>query len=127
MPVSARGERGLVTLEWMLIVSAIAGLAAVSVLTVQQVLDTATDLPADPDTLIVDAEITAAKLAAEATQAMRDNPSGYPALDSAFSDRCANIATTRNSSVIEGTPKWTPPEPGPTVEPAICKLTRHAS
>lgn len=125
MPVSAHGERGLVTLEWMLIVGAIAGLAAVSVLTVQRVLDTATDLPADPDTLIVDAEITAAKLADEATQAMRDNPPGYHALNSAFSDRCTKIATTRNSSVIAGPPLWTSPKPGPPVEPAVCKLTRR--
>ena len=131
MPVSARGECGLVTLEWLLIVSAIAGLAAISVLTVQQVLDNATDLPARPDILIVDAEIAAAAVAREATQAMEDNPSGYPALNSAFSDRCTNIASTPYSSVIAGTPEWAPPEPGPTVEPsptvkpAICKLTRR--
>lgn len=131
MPVSAHGECGLVTLEWLLIVSAIAGLAAISVLTVQQVLDNATDLPARPDILIVDAEIAAAAVAEEATQAMEDNPSGYPALASTFSDRCANIASTPYSSVIADTPEWAPPEPGPTVEPsptvkpAICKLTRR--
>ena len=72
MPVSARGECGLVTLEWLLIVSAIAGLAAISVLTVQQVLDNATDLPARPDILIVDAEIAAAKLADEAKEVGAD-------------------------------------------------------
>lgn len=84
MPVSAHGERGLVTLEWLLIVGAIAGLAAVSVLTVQRVLDTATDLPADPDTLIVDAEITAAKLADEATEPGADEDD--------LEDRCEAIA-----------------------------------
>lgn len=57
----------MVTLEWLLIVSAIAGLAAGTVLAVQHVLDTSTDLPPRPGVLIVDAEIAAATATDEAS------------------------------------------------------------
>lgn len=120
----ARGERGLVVLEWLLIVGAVAGLAAVSALAVRGVLDDSTDHPARPDVLIVDAEIAAAAVAGEATELMEDNPSGYSALNSAFSDRCTNIAI-QYSSVIAGTPVWTPPQPGTPVKPAKCALARQ--
>lgn len=120
----ARGERGLVVLEWLLIVGAVAGLAAVSALAVRGVLDDSTDHPARPDILIVDAEIAAAAVAGEATEVMEDNPSGYSdLLNSAFSDRCDNIAS-QYSSVIAGT-SWTTPQPGAPVKPAKCALARQ--
>ena len=74
---SARAELGLITLEWLLIFGAIAGLAAGSVLAVQIAIDNSTDLPDRPDVRVVDAEIAAATVASEATEVMRANPGNY--------------------------------------------------
>lgn len=54
-----RGERGLTTLEWLLIVAAVAGLAALAVVLVQNVVDdTAEEISGN------NARITAARVAA---------------------------------------------------------------
>lgn len=91
----------MVTLEWLLIVGAIAGLAAVSVLAVQQVLDSSTELPPRPDVRIVDAEIAAATAA--------DGPS------------CDAIAI--DFSDVVSSADWDSARP----LGAECKLTRHRS
>lgn len=91
----------MVTLEWLLIVSDIAGLAAVSVLAVQHVLDDSTELPPRPEVLIVDAEIAAAKAA---------DAAGCKAIEDDFSDVVNSAA-------------WDPSRP----PGARCKLTRHGS
>ena len=59
-------ERGLMTLEWLLIVGAIAGLAATSVLAVQRVLDDTSEVPVDPLVRVLEADIAAAFVAADA-------------------------------------------------------------
>ena len=41
-------QRGSITLEWLLIVGAVAGLAATSVLAVQRVVDDTSEVPVDP-------------------------------------------------------------------------------
>ena len=66
-PSRGSDQRGLITLEWLLIVGAIAGLAATSVLTVQQVLDDTSEVPVDPRVRVLEADIAAAFIAAEAT------------------------------------------------------------
>ena len=60
-------ERGVIALEWLLIVGAVAGLAATSVLTVQQVADDAAEAPVEPAVRFLDAEIAATHIANEAT------------------------------------------------------------
>ena len=62
-----RDERGVIALEWLLIVGAVAGLAATSVLTVQQVVDDAAEAPVEPAVRFLDAEIAATHIANEAT------------------------------------------------------------
>ncbi len=114
------GERGLVTLEWMLIVGAVAGLAALSALAVNQTLDNSRELPARGDILIVEAEIAAAQLADAATQSMIDDPKAYLDLNinSDFESRCVSMSTSnRFRDVLVGSPRWFPPQtptPNPT-------------
>ena len=57
------------TLEWLLIVGAIAGLAASSVLVVQRVVDDTAEAPDDPRVRLLEADIAAALIADEANQA----------------------------------------------------------
>ena len=63
----SRGERGIITLEWLLIVGAMAGLAAVSTLAVQRVLDNSAEVPVDPLVRVLEADIAAAFIAGDAT------------------------------------------------------------
>ena len=62
-------QRGLITLEWLLIVGAVAGLAATSVLAVQRVLDDTSEVPVDPLVRVLEADIAAAFIAADANTA----------------------------------------------------------
>lgn len=88
-----RPERGLITLEWLLIVAAIAGIAGTSVLIVQRVVDDATDVPPDPVTRMIDADIAAARIAAEAQAAYVDSLGSGPSYDDArFETQCENLS-----------------------------------
>ena len=60
-------QRGSITLEWLLIVGAVAGLAATSVLAVQRVVDDTSEVPVDPLVRVLEADIAAAFIAADAT------------------------------------------------------------
>lgn len=124
-----RPERGLITLEWLLIVAAIAGIAGTSVLIVQQVVDDATDVPPDPVTRVIDADIAAAHIAAEAQAAYVDSLGSGPSYDNGrFATRCKNLSPnpqTRFGDVVVSDdssdpdrsgldgPHWTPPDVGP--------------
>ena len=66
-PSRGSDQRGVITLEWLLIVGAVAGLAATSVLAVQRVLDDTSEVPVDPQVRVLEADIAAAFIAAEAT------------------------------------------------------------
>ena len=114
------------TLEWLLIIGAIAGLAAVSVLAVQNVIDDSTDLPPRPDIRIIDAEIQAAQVASEATEERKANPLNY--VDSGYSTRCNAIPgsyTDVVSSAVWTLPTYTGIPPNHTVTAATCVLTRR--
>lgn len=111
------------TLEWLLIIGAIAGLAAVSVLAVQTVIDDSTDLPPRRNVRIVDAEIQAAQVASDANETEKNNPSGT------VSDQdCRDVATEYSDVVIFDS--WTEPIYDPLASPptftqrAKCVLTR---
>ena len=110
------------TLDWLLIFGAIAGLAAGSVLAVQIVIDDSTDLPDRPDVRVVDAEIAAATVASEATEAMRVNPSDYS--DADFQEDCEEVANEFND-VMNPAVVWVKPDLS-TDPPtrAQCNLTR---
>lgn len=92
-----RPERGLITLEWLLIVAAIAGIAGTSVLIVQRVVDDATDVPPDPVTRMIDADIAAAHISAQAQTAFDASPEGGtpggdPYVDGNFESLCTALS-----------------------------------
>ena len=70
-PSRGSDQRGLITLEWLLIVGAIAGLAATSVLAVQQVLDDTSEVPVDPLVRVLEADIAAAFVGRRRTGGLR--------------------------------------------------------
>ena len=103
-PACRCDESGLITLEWLLIVAAVAGLAASSVLAVQTVLDDTSELPADPHVRVIDADIAAALLAAEANAA--ELSESYS--DAVFRPRCETDLYSAFRDVAERA-VWTPP------------------
>ena len=98
-------ERGVMTLEWLLIVGAVAGLAASSVLAVQQVLDDTSEVPVDPLVRVLEADIAAAFVAADAQAAFDESqldPQLPPYVDLGFSTRC-NPGVSRRPSMTSST------------------------
>ena len=116
------------TLEWLLIVGAIAGLAATSVLVVQRVLDDTAEIPADPAVRVIDADVAAAFVAADAQAAFDNDPATYDDFNEAFQNDCDAVAAAF-SDVVADTPGWTPPGDNTTPAdpdddvPAKCVLT----
>ena len=105
-------QRGVISLEWLLIVGAVAGLAAMSVLAVQRVVDDTAEVPVDPLVRVLEADIAAAFVAADAQAAFDDDPLLYtPAVDQDFSGRCQPGISQSFSDVVDpGTPMpWTTP------------------
>ena len=94
------------TLEWLLILAAVAGLAAGTVLAVQSVLDETTDVPLRPEVQLIDADITAVQLVAEAREAAAAGGMIYgDALDGAFRQGCEAILARFHEVVQSAT--WT--------------------
>ena len=84
-----RTDGGLVTLERLLIMGAIAGLAASSVLIVQRVTDEQTEVPEDPLVRVLEADIAAAAVAAAAQADIDDTSAVYT--DTVFANRCDDV------------------------------------
>ena len=116
-----------------MIVAAAIGLAASSVLAVQQVLDGAAEVPDDPAVRVVDADIAAAFLAEEANAA---ELSGNDADRADYQKRCEGDSDGEGgiagefSDVVKRA-EWTPPtaylegsesDPPTLVYPAQCKV-----
>lgn len=111
-------EQGLVTLEWLLIVAAAAGIAALSTVTVQRVLDDTSKVPADPAVRLIDADIEAAFAAHEAQAAFEADPGRYD--DDGFSARCDAIATDFSDVVEKAV--WIRPSGEGTAGTAKCRV-----
>lgn len=106
LPQGRRAERGLITLEWLLIVGAVAGLAASSVLIVQRVVDDQSEVPDDPLVRMLEADIAAAAVAADAQAIFDDNPTAYVHLH--FANRCRGVGVDFRD-VVDGAPIWVGP------------------
>lgn len=129
--MSADADAGLITLEWLLIVGAVAGLAASSVLIVQRVIDDTAEVPADPAVRLIDADIAAAFVASDAQAAFDQavsarNLSLY--VDADFSSRCnPGIQAAFDDVVLSAA--WTTPTDNGTPDnptddvPARCVVT----
>ena len=123
----ARADHGLITLEWLLVVAAVAGLAASSVLTVQRVLDEAADAPVDPLVRALEADVAAAFLAAEA-QSVYDDHNNPSYDDTVFKARCETTIKDDFTDVVNGAVWFTPTDNGTPSDPlddlpARCVLT----
>ncbi|WP_419864204.1 hypothetical protein [Candidatus Poriferisodalis sp.] len=123
-------DRGLVTLEWLLIVGAAAGLAAASALLVQRVVDTAADAPGDPLVRVLDADIAAAFIAGEANAAVLASSYGSTE-DSEYRRRCQRGLASDFADVVTGaawtTPVTAPPnQPGEPGDPGLATLATPA-
>ena len=96
------------TLEWLLIVGLMAGLAASTALIVQRVVDDTSEVPVDPLVRLIEADVEAAFVAADAQAAFDADPANYS--DTAFASRCnpgiANTYDEVNSAA------WTTPTAG---------------
>ena len=117
-------ERGVITLEWLLIVGAIAGLAATSVLAVQRVLDDTSEVPVDPLVRVLEADIAAAFIAAEATawRAAITDPDDANLLDptdyASFESRCLRDLVVTFGDVVSHA-QFEPPTEYPWGDPAL--------
>ena len=69
-----RSERGLTTLEWLLIVAAVAGLAALAVVLVQNVVDETAEEISGSNARITAAEVAAARITSDARSELPSNP-----------------------------------------------------
>ena len=127
-----RDQRGIITLEWLLIVGAVAGLAASSVLAVQRVLDDTSEVPVDPLVRVLEADIAAAFVTADAQAAFDESQLDSllpPYVDQDFSTRCNPGVNDAFNDVVDSA-VWEPPDdPNGTPpiltddEPANCKVT----
>ena len=105
-----RDELGLMTLEWLLVIAAIAGVAAVTAYVVQRVVDEEVKVGEDPAVRMLDAEIAAAFVVEESYGAALAEAAASPAFrpdDPAFvapfRTRCAQLATAgRFDDVVVG-------------------------
>ena len=107
-------QRGVITLEWLLIVGAVAGLAATSVLAVQRVVDDTSEVPVDPLVRVLEADIAAAFIAADATawRAAITDPNDADFLDptkdyASFESRCERDLVVTFGDVV----RWAQFEP----------------
>ena len=115
LPTAGRDrDSGLIALEWLLIVAAIAGLAASSTLVVQRTLDSTVEIPGDVHVRLIDADIAAAQIAAEATAwrlGLDPNQRSSWELDNGYShyrQRCGDAKTAFDDVVEEV--EWSRPQ-----------------
>ena len=115
LPTAGRDrDSGLIALEWLLIVAAIAGLAASSTLVVQRTLDSTVEIPGDVHVRLIDADIAAAQIAAEATAwrlGLDPNQRSSWDLDDGYNhyeQRCGGLETAFDDVVA--TVEWSRPQ-----------------
>ena len=97
-----RDERGLTTLEWLLIVAAVAGLAALAVVLVQTVVDDTAEQIGGSSARRTAAEVAAAAVIDEAktadiTDSRHDTAAKWAVY---FADRCKRIEITYSDAGI---------------------------
>lgn len=111
--MSGAADAGLITLEWLLIVGAIAGLAASSVLVVQRVVDDTSEAPVDPLVRLLEADIEAAFVASDAQAAFDAALSaGLTFSDTDFANRC-HPGIRNNFPDVVASATWIPRSNGP--------------
>ncbi|WP_419944364.1 hypothetical protein [Candidatus Poriferisodalis sp.] len=109
-PCRSADSRGLVTLEWLLIVGAVAGLAALSVLVVDRVLEGPTNAATEPVARVIEAEVRAAFIedAARAAHARAVTNRTVFGVDRQmpYRDQCAAMVEEFADVIDRGRPEW---------------------
>ena len=99
---SRRNDRGLTTLEWLLIVAAVAGLAALAVVLVQNVVDDTAEQISGSSARLTAATVAAAEITSDAQESNPD----YSALQA----KCGRLRITYGDALDEGAhpkvPEW---------------------
>ena len=124
-----RDTAGIATLEWLLVIAAVGGFAAVMAVGMHGLIDDATFRGDDADARLIDAGIDAARISDDAVAALigLENPSGAPerqaiaqARLSALEQQCKRLATAYPDAVESADWAWldVPIELPPTPTPA---------
>ncbi len=107
-----RDERGIVTLEWLLLLAAVAALAGSALVILQRVLDDTAEVPPDPLVRIAQIETAAAIVANEAQQLYDTDPTAYTAQhDADMLDRCVDVFDGGVDAGIVVSAHWASPDP----------------
>ena len=115
-----RDEAGLATLEWLLIVAAVAGLAALAVVLVSRSVEETGDRFAAPIPRLTVAQVQAAELVSEAKSAAADDFDTWDDWERHFSGKCARIEITNGDERITVTASdFNGPTGQTTFDPAI--------
>ena len=98
-----RSDRGLTTLEWLLITAAVAGLAALAVVLVQAYVEDTGDRIANPNPRVTSAIHTALAVKTDAKAASAADFGLWTEWERHFSDRCSLIAVLYADAEVEVT------------------------
>ena len=115
-----RNNRGLTTLEWLLIVAAVAGLAALAVVLVQNVVDDTAEQIAGNSARGTAAQVAAAEITEDSKELTADTEEGV----ATQKQKCERLGITYGDVLDPGTtpnPTWT--NPGGTKGNAKCEVT----
>ena len=123
-----RNDRGLTTLEWLLIVAAVAGLAALAVVLVQNVVDDTAEQISGSSARLTAANVAAAEITADARAST--DPTPPPEAKA----KCERLQITYGDALDDGThpkkPAWidadadkTPKVDGSDLDPAATANT----
>ena len=113
--LSKRESAGLTTLEWLLIVAAVAGLAALAVVLVQNVVDETAEEISGSNARVTAARVAAARITSEARADLPDNTDdGWRASDglearkkqqgdvnNEYSSKCARLNITYSDAGVD--------------------------
>ncbi len=89
-----RGEDGLTTLEWLLIVAAVAGLAALAVVLVQNVVDQTAEQIGGSSARTTAAKVAAIEITRDAHDDVPDTEDEWIALMGDYEDACNRLEIT---------------------------------
>ena len=108
---NGRREDGLTSLEWLLVVAAVAGLAALAVVVVQSVVSDTAESVASHSARQEAAELMAAELT-QRWQAVVPTTQNVEAVNRAFVSRCRQIGVLFADIDLSPDPRWGRVAPG---------------
>ncbi len=100
MRSTRRGEQGLTTLSWLLIVAAVASIAALAVVLVVRTVEDTGDRIVDSEARLVAARLLAAKVEDDAKEASADDYPTWYDWERYFTGRCARIGITYSDASV---------------------------